>query len=404
LSSYIQRLAVANGTLPSPLLHRLVAWQAEANPAAIGTWKRRTGVVRFNGNLNGFTHADHWVRVLSVLTQRADLIHLTTRAWDRLFSTRHFLKPMLAWCPLCLREDRTPYHRLLWTLFPAAICLRHSVPLATRCPICARTLPVIHERSAVTHCPWCASDLRNAVPPACTVDANSFEAWSACELGKVVAAAAMQADRIRWDHKKVLHALIKSQGLRNAAEFARFVGVSKITGWYWWTGEVRPSLFSWLRIFFRFGSSFSAHLCSLDHELKTVCGQQEIYLPPLRQPRKINWLKARKHLESEITLPLESAHPFLAVARELQIAPRLLRRHEPQLCRKIGRRYREKCRRDAHVRTMALRKRILSACRQLVSVGLPITPQNVSQQLRSPGLFCRHNARQLFKAVISSRR
>ena len=82
LSSYVQRIAAADCTLPRPLLHRLVAWLAQEKQTAIGNWSRRTGVVHLVSNLNGFNHADHWLRILAQLTQRDDLRGLSTRPWD----------------------------------------------------------------------------------------------------------------------------------------------------------------------------------------------------------------------------------------------------------------------------------------------------------------------------------
>lgn len=45
-------------------------------------------------------------------------------------------------CPACLREDPTPYHRLLWAAVPVAACLRHRCLLVAGCPACGAATPV----------------------------------------------------------------------------------------------------------------------------------------------------------------------------------------------------------------------------------------------------------------------
>lgn len=406
LSSYVQRLAAVHGTLPGPLLHRLVSWMAHSNWSMVGTWARRTGVVRLGKNINGFRHADHWLRIITPLTGRSDLLRLTTRPWDAQFPTRNFLRPTLAWCPHCLSEDLLPYHRLIWALQPVTSCVKHLSPLITRCPSCGQRIPVIHERSGVTHCPQCAGDLRNFGKNAHQSEPNSFSQWSAAELGVVVAACGSPDILADWSPTASLGHLQKSRGINNAAEFAQFLGTSRITAWYWLSGAARPSLQACLRIYFRFGVSLARELvgrspCS-DPKIKPNL-QHEIYLRDQRTSRKINWGMARAKLKLALRIPQAQVKSLSAIAREMAIDRRLLRQHEPSLCRKIGRRYLQLLRSQKAAREKILRREMLQASTQLSRHQLPSTQQNIAKILGRAGLFCRHDARQIYSDLRRNR-
>lgn len=71
-------------------------------------------------------------------------------------------------CPACLRADREPYVRLLWTLGWAAVCPQHALLLRCECPACDKPLrpPRLLEAAGVLFTPHrcirCGYDLRQA--------------------------------------------------------------------------------------------------------------------------------------------------------------------------------------------------------------------------------------------------
>jgi len=65
-------------------------------------------------------------------------------------------------CPLCLRQDRTPYHRLLWQPVCVAACLVHRCLLHDSCPGCHRRVPIADVVGAA--CGGCGTPLSEAEP------------------------------------------------------------------------------------------------------------------------------------------------------------------------------------------------------------------------------------------------
>lgn len=145
LSSYVQRLALGNGTFPGQLAHRLLAWLQDGRPREIGSWHEHPRSLFLGRNINAFELADTWLRLLKMVLPTHTLARLSANPWAVAFPSRGFLRSHLAWCPDCLSTDRVPYHRLVWTLQPVTGCLIHSAVLADRCFRCTRRLPVVHD-------------------------------------------------------------------------------------------------------------------------------------------------------------------------------------------------------------------------------------------------------------------
>ena len=81
----------------------------------------------------------------------------TATACDYKTTLRYFT-PTPAVCPTCLCEDAVPFERLVWSLRPLGLCIRHQCSLIFKCPQCGR--PLWQDRSDVTRC-HCGQDLRN---------------------------------------------------------------------------------------------------------------------------------------------------------------------------------------------------------------------------------------------------
>src|SRR5690606_17145240 len=122
-----------HGSRPGQLVFRVFTWLDQSKSRNVGRWSPDRGRFLLGNNINGFNQADSWLRVLQLVTQRSDLSYLTTRGWDHNFPTRGFLASHLAWCPICLSTDPTPYHRFLWMLHAVRVCVVHRAPLQRRC-------------------------------------------------------------------------------------------------------------------------------------------------------------------------------------------------------------------------------------------------------------------------------
>ncbi len=57
------------------------------------------------------------------------------------------------WCPLCLKEDATPYYRRHWRMAFSSCCFKHGRLLRDRCYYCAA--PCMPHRGNFLHCSRC---------------------------------------------------------------------------------------------------------------------------------------------------------------------------------------------------------------------------------------------------------
>jgi hypothetical protein len=402
LSSYTQRIASAQGILPGQLVFRVMTWLDVGRPEMIGNWAERPRRVRIGHNNNSFTHALVWLRLLQRLTGRADLEQLTTVSWDHNFPARSFQRNHLAWCPGCLGEDAEPYHRLSWMLQPVKGCVRHQVALRSSCPRCHRRLPVVHDRSTVLMCPFCRGNLRLVTGGEPQGVPSEFDLWSAEEVGKIIAASAEWHRPLKWDSATALKTLCKETGFKNAAEFARFLGTSRITCWYWLTGATQPSLPMALRAYHHAGASLAVVLAGRKRGPEPRAERQpEMYLRRTWKPVTRDWPKIGRLLEAELTrLPQESL-PLTEIARRHGADPRVLRLHFPRLCLKLTARHKKRCRIEAEQRYASLKKRIAAAIAGLAHRGWEISRRSVAQELAQPGLFSKPRARRAYDEAFA---
>lgn len=398
LSSYVQRLALLHGTRPGQLVFRLLTWLERGEKSKAGAWAPRPGRLLLRNNINGFSQADSWLRALQIATHRTGLDALTTRAWDHSFPTRGFLKPSLAWCPVCLTEDAVPYHRLSWLLQPTRLCLLHQQRLRIRCMRCLKTIPILHDRSAIPTCPWCGCDLRSADESAKPEPPSEFATWSAGEIDRLIAASADWHRPLNWTPSESLRRMMRSENLRGASALAKAIGTSKVTAWYWLTGKSRPSLPFALRICHRFGRSLADDLgCRpLRREAHDHTHQLEIHLTARAAPRQRNWPEIERLLEEELGMPPQDAEPLHTVAARHYVTARTLRAHFPSLCHHIAERHRAKRSMQIERRDECLAEQITAAIQQLEIRRIPVTKKSVEALLGKQGLFNRHYARRLF--------
>lgn len=407
LSGYVQRLATANGTYPGQLVFRLLAWTERRKPEMAGSWASRPGGLRLGANNNCFEHADAWLRALQALTGRADLYHLTTRSWDDLFPSRGFQHNALALCPICLDEDEIPYHRLKWAIQPSTVCSRHATPLVRSCPLCGRTVPVLHDRSRVLFCPWCQADFRQGAERLRTPTApHSSEVWVASEIADLVARSAKWLGTPQWSASNAFGEICRKHRIPNAASFGRFIGSSKLSAWYWLKGRAAPALPSVLRIYRQFGYSLARDLDAKDPDLSSAHSsapkQSEAVLPIRRHPRNWPWKQVREALLGELARSIADARSFIEISHELKIERRTLRAHEPQICRQISRRFAERRREERFARDRLLLEEMQTAMTDILRAAEDPTKQNVELRLGKPGLFNRGYARRVFQSLQQS--
>lgn len=401
LSSYVQRLAVGNGTFPGQLAHRLLAWVQDREYSKIGSWHEHPRSLFLGRNINAFELANTWLRLLKIVLPSESLTSLSANQWATAFPPRGFLKSHLTWCPICLGNDLVPYHRLIWTLQPVTRCLVHSAALVDQCPRCRRKLPIIHERSHVEICPWCATDLRDT--PKLT--AGSFSTALASELGIVVAHFGATDKQSAWISRRVIHRLARFAGLANPSQLARAIGTSKLTTWGWWNGSARVSLPFALHAFSQLRASFSSAVIG-SHYAPIIplheCAQTAFHFRARRAARMIDWRNIHQQLKSIACVSLSAAPSLLSASADIGIERRTLRAHFPEICRTISRRRRRRLETERRRRDQLLRRELTRAIMQLASRALPVNQVNLERHLKRPGLFNRRYARTALRDAFAS--
>lgn len=260
---------------------------------------------------------------------------------------------------------------------------------------------MVHDRSHVEICPWCAADLREAGASRC----EPASTVAVIELGEITAYFSRTDAQTTWDSRRAVRNIAELAGLANSGQLARAIGTSKVTTWGWWNGATRISLPLALHAFSQLRVSFSsaviggkdARAVRLSEETQSV-----FYLRTRQPPRLIDWERVQRRLTAFAKAPLSTAPSFLAVATELSIERRTLRVHFPKICRTIARRPREKLALDRRRRDRTLHFEFKHAIRQLVLKALPVNPVDLERHLKRPGLFNSRYARTaLRKAFVS---
>ncbi|MGO8948801.1 MAG: TniQ family protein [Ktedonobacterales bacterium] len=87
------------------------------------------------------------------------------------------LAPHLRFCPLCLREQSTPYYLLLWRFKPLIGCPTHACQLLERCSHCGAYIDYVSTIPTIAVCSSCRKDLR-------TCQATSLQRGEAQRCGR----------------------------------------------------------------------------------------------------------------------------------------------------------------------------------------------------------------------------
>ncbi|CAO3439654.1 TniQ family protein [Azospirillum argentinense] len=178
LSSWISRLALANGLSPASLhedLHNLTG------PTSSVSWTTAPplSLVQYLAH-----HADQSAETIlrsapvvpSRLISREDFVGRLTAAFPKILLRPNRIattaagdlnreQAHLLYCPLCLLEDDEPNFRRTWRSRLVTGCDRHGVRLLHGCPKCGRDIAPHLSRhiNGICFCGHCEADLREAV-------------------------------------------------------------------------------------------------------------------------------------------------------------------------------------------------------------------------------------------------
>ncbi|MGZ2461772.1 TniQ family protein [Rhizobium anhuiense] len=168
LSSWLHRLAYANGIAPRPFA-RVLGLHA-------GMWSASLDLklpVDIENLLRAYTGiSPHWLSAMMLTRSSLKPLLLPLRS-----SGRRDGSTWLQFCSRCLAEDAQPYFRRRWRLATQVSCVTHRCGLRDRCPSCHSRIAAFDQTELVPqhYCVHCGFDLRRASkvpmsPPAMQLD------------------------------------------------------------------------------------------------------------------------------------------------------------------------------------------------------------------------------------------
>ena len=166
LSSWLHRLAIANGVTPRAF--------AGVLGFCGGMWSARLDL-RLPQNLAAWLGArtDVAPETISAMAMSDGAL---VPLWLPLRETaRRSRSTWIQYCSLCLADDHTPYFRRSWRLASRISCFRHGCGLRDRCPACRAGIASFAQADLVPHqvCARCGFDLRGAA----TISVEAAARW-----------------------------------------------------------------------------------------------------------------------------------------------------------------------------------------------------------------------------------
>lgn len=396
-SSYLCRLADAY-LVPAHRLAVLVLSEAGVEHA-LSDWPKHS--------LDGMSAgAGRFVGSLQSLTLNPEVHTAALLRWRRVVANLGLLRANLAWCSICLEEDKasahSPYYRLLWRVPLVKHCPKHSVPFAVLCPnpVCKAIQPVLNWRSRVGHCSACGSWLGGLNHSERRSDITQWDTFVCTEIGRLLASPADIPDPTRQQLAASVCRLRESTG-RGNNQFARVAQAPKTSVGPWMKGERLPTMEGLCRI-------ARAHSVSL---VDIVLGRAEAKIVQLSLPLAA---KPRPRQASHANLAetvrgvlLQTAQSDCAVTwRELERQTKVTRRtillHAPEPAQLVMSRNRELRRLEAIGRA-ATRAAAASACGRDSRLRSPSAPTwKLAEESGLSGAFKDPRIKAAFESGIAS--
>lgn len=340
LSSYITRLAEAHCVSLNALLRKeagVSCWrESDHSPNGLGDWAKQ---------LNGTTkHSSVTAAVIESLTKHSGLHNLTLRPWQNVLSFNQLFRPTKAWCAICyrewLKEGKTLYDPLLWTLEVICICPWHHQQLCNVCPHCNRQLPVLSAHAKPGFCPRCKGWLGKSDNSLCSrqngkqVIPSAVQARQASIFHSVADLLSrtqeLTSQPKRSNFVSLLHKYIKRDAHGSINLFADLVGI--------WSGTVRRMADGALKPRLEILCQVCSRLNISLFDLLTGAGGEDIPEPVIiTLGARTPWSEVKGKLRMA---QREWPPPSLeAVAKRLGYYPAKLKSHFPKQCAQIIRWY-----------------------------------------------------------------
>ena len=287
---------------------------------------------------------------LESLTGMQNLRCMTMLTWRGVLPRIGLLKDNLSWCPACFAQDNVPYLRLLWALKAVHVCPVHRTRLRTMFPNCHATSPRIAGKTRPGFCFQCNRWLGET---GSTVSNSSFSVIKTEILEENVTIANLAGKLLIATHdlivptgKPVAKALKEARKLNKTPDgvcMYRTLGILGSTYNTWINPGNKPSLSSVLDMCVRLDVS------PVDLLTKGTFGNMKFWNKVKLLPKPESEKKRERRVldiphirhRLELIASSEGTPPTLMqVSRSEQIEHSILRRHFPDLCKKITQRAR----------------------------------------------------------------
>ncbi len=333
-TSYLMRLSEAHCIEIRQLFNKIIV--PKLNKKYLDNSIKNGGNSIYDGSkfLNGMDqNAKCYSEMMNELTHRTDLETLTLWRYKDVLTTRKLLKNHLSWCTLCLKEcDQIPYYPLFWFINEVTICPKHNSPLTNQCPICQKSIPILHRKSVIGYCPYCNSSLTKKE----TDYSNNhleIEVFKSKEiflfLSQITKDEIIHPSRFQQN----LNYLVQMKCQGSVKRFSNYTGIPASTLYDWIKNKKSPTLSSVLILCYMFNLSL------LDFLLSPIClndknkKENKIELIKNKKVKKIDYILLEKQLQSYIDI--EEYTSIESIARNLRVSKKTLYRHYPETCKII---------------------------------------------------------------------
>jgi len=405
LTSYLVRLSEAHCIKVGILLNRIVG------PALMKNYVIQSAI--FGGNrfydgakaLNGIDkNSLDLVIAIETLTLREDLINLTLKKWEQVFTNRALLKDSLNWCPSCLKEfDKQygfKYFPLLWYIKPVQHCLKHHIKLIDVCQHCKRKIPILNRSSVNGICSYCRGDLAVPISQNFKETISKKDRFIVQNISDLIVISENLNYKLDRDilYKKITYV---SENYLNRFEriLMKDLDIPKTTFNYWLKGNSIPTLENLLNICFSTDISLKDFLFKEDFK-PSIVNIKNSTNSPVKKNQKINYLKIEETLKSfqagDEPISME------AISRRMEVSKRTLYRNFPDLCKSLAERFLNEQRLKSDNRKKHVQELIDQSVGELLYLGKLPTQKNIERHLSANSLLRESFAKEYLKNLINN--
>ncbi|ACK65702.1 TetR family transcriptional regulator [Rippkaea orientalis PCC 8801] len=397
LTSYVTRLAHSHGVHVGTLIYK------EIIPCISKTYKTTNLLCLRNqtGAINGCgLLAEDSVQALSELTLYQNLSNLTMLNWKNIFPNRKLIRNHKAWCPFCYQEWRTNnqiiFDPLIWQIEVIRLCSIHQYSLQTLCPSCKKSVSVLSPKNQLGYCSNCSNWLGNIEDYLNTslsihtkFKDKSYFLWIADCLGNLLSFPSTIKSPSKKQISQIIQAIIHQSTKGNIAEFARWANMPKNTVWMWVKGKSLPQLSRLLALCYLCRVDLLDSIINEGNITNMILHQKSIPSSVNERPKIFKNTLNHAQIHAALSEAFQETHPrpMTQVAKRLGISNKVLRRHFPELCKKISQRYLIYKKQSRLERIQKVCIEVEKAVKQLQQQGIYPSEQRVALHIGQPGCF-----------------